>query len=118
MLEPPILPGISIRLIQLITAEHFGIDPEHMRGPSRLREFAWPRQMAIALCCEFLPHKGIPTIGHYFGGRDHSTVYHAREAALDRARNDPAEAAHLAALRQAIEAHRPEPIQLELGLAA
>lgn len=114
----PLLPGISIRLIQLEVARHYGIEVEHMRSACRLRQYARPRQVAMALSCEFLPGKSLPTIGHYFGGRDHTTVLHARAAVLVRESINVQVRADLAILRQAIEEHRPEPVQLELDMAA
>lgn len=118
MIQAPILPGISIRLIQLICAEHYEIDLEAIRGPCRERKFAWPRQIAIALCLEFLPQKSSPSIGYYFGGRDHSTVVSSQRAALERASNDPEVCADFAKLREAIEAHRPARIQPDIEMAA
>lgn len=117
MIQHSILPGISIRLIQALVAEHYGLEAAEIRGPCRIRKFAWPRQMAIALCLEFLPNKATTTIGHHFGGRDHATVYHAQRAVLERAQADPEIREALAALRLAIEAYRPAEIQLELLLA-
>jgi chromosomal replication initiator protein len=114
----PLLPGISIRLIQLLVARHFKIPVKHMRSHSRQREFAWPRQVAMALCLEFLPNKSVPTVGYYFGGRDHTTVLHARAAVEVRASFDQQLEDDLTALRAAIETHRPEPVQLELDIAA
>lgn len=45
-------------------------------GPKRNKEIVWPRQVAIYLSRE-LTDKSLAEIGHYFGGRDHSTVLHA-----------------------------------------
>jgi chromosomal replication initiator protein len=54
------------------TAEHFGIREEDLTGPSQMREFAQPRQIAMFLCRKILetPFQGI---GRIFN-RDHSTV--------------------------------------------
>jgi chromosomal replication initiator protein len=117
MIEP-VLPGISIRLIQRICADHFKIEHEAMLSPERRREIARPRQFAMALACEFLPEKSPGTIAYYFGGRDRTTLFHAQHAIAELADRDPAARADLAALRAAIEAHRPAEIQLELALAA
>jgi chromosomal replication initiator protein len=67
-------------------ASRFSVDVKAVRGPSRERRFAWPRQVAMYLArqagCSF------PQIGAYFGGRDHTTVMHscekvARHVAVD-----------------------------------
>ena len=50
-------------------------------GPRRAREVAWPRQVAVLLVSELRPDLGSPAIGCAFGGRDHSTMLHARRVA-------------------------------------
>jgi chromosomal replication initiation ATPase DnaA len=74
---------ISIDLIQRMVAEHYGIQLEAMRLPDRHREWAWPRQMAMGLACEFT-EKSRRSIGKQFR-RDGSTVLQAQRALQERA---------------------------------
>jgi chromosomal replication initiator protein len=73
-----------------VAAKH-GLTVADLRGQSRKRVFAWPRHEAFAEC-RALP-RPLPMIGLYFGGRDHSTVWHGirrheeRQAALAEAQN-------------------------------
>lgn len=46
-----------------------------LRGPTRTADIALVRQVAMYICRELL-RKSLPTIGYYFGGRDHTTVLH------------------------------------------
>ena len=57
--------------------KYFDISRDDLTGKRRNREFVEPRQVAVYLINEFL---GIPllNIGTLLGGRDHSTVLHAR----------------------------------------
>lgn len=113
MIELPILPGISIQLIQALCAEHFGIPAEAMISPDRQRAFAWPRQIAMALCLEYLPRKSASLIGQHFGGRNHSTLLHGLAQAHRRAEKDPKVASAMRDLRLAIEAHRPKEVEAQ-----
>lgn len=80
---------IFVRDIQQAVAREHGIDPAIMRWPyrhsgARLRDHAWPRQEAMALSLLLTDHSKV-RIGHFFGGRDHSTVIEARKRVSQRA---------------------------------
>lgn len=62
--------------IQQIVAAVWGVPLISMPSPARTREWAWPRQAAMALCRDILGNS-TPHIGRDFGGRDHTTVIHA-----------------------------------------
>lgn len=66
------------------TAEKHGIHMRDMVGPSRLRQFAWPRQEAMFEAYVQCPHASYPTIGRLIGGRDHTTVLHGVRAYCER----------------------------------
>ena len=55
------------------TARYFGLEEEHLRGQSRAKEVATPRQVAMYLC-RTLPNISLEDIGAQFGNRNHSTV--------------------------------------------
>jgi hypothetical protein len=68
----------SIALIQRVVATHHGLDPAVMtartRGPERV---ALARQIAMALALQEAGQSS-GAVGRKFGGRDHTTVLHAR----------------------------------------
>ncbi|PZU10037.1 helix-turn-helix domain-containing protein [Sphingomonas sp.] len=78
--------------IQAAVCRQYRIRPADLLGPSRRRTISRPRQIAMYLATR-LTHRSIPDIGRFFGGRDHSTVYHARDriSALAEADRDLAE---------------------------
>lgn len=46
-----------------------------LKSPARKADITLVRQVAMYICRELL-QKSLPTIGYYFGGRDHTTVLH------------------------------------------
>ena len=73
----------SIRDIQQLVCQHFQMTRSDMTSQCRKRKYAWPRQMAMALCREFT-NQSLPGIGRYFGNRDHTTVLHACRTIKER----------------------------------
>ena len=57
-------------------AQYYQINLSDIRSARRVREFSYPRQIAMFLCKKHL-HLSYPEIGHKFGGKDHTTVMHA-----------------------------------------
>lgn len=102
------LPGVSIRLIQRIVCQRFGLSLDTMESPSRKRKAAHPRQLAMRLAREFTG-KSMPNIGRYFGGRDHTTVIHAIRAVERRNLKFADERAAYLELRAALEMIAPKP---------
>jgi len=72
---------------------YFSIKPEDFKSKKRTKDLAFARQIAMYLCCE-LTDLSLPKIGDEFGGRDHTTVIHAR----DKIANDIDKDAQLSAL--------------------
>lgn len=104
----PVLPGVSIRLIQRIVCQRFGLELDVMASPSRKHDAAHPRQIAMRLAREFTA-KSLPNIGRHFGGRDHTTVIHAiRAVEIRNQRSESARAAYLE-LKAALEMIAPKP---------
>ncbi|HEY3295482.1 MAG TPA: chromosomal replication initiator protein DnaA [bacterium] len=64
-------------------AEHFRVTPEALRGKSRKKELVFARMIGIMLMTEHTA-LSLKAIGEAFGGRDHSTVIHARDTIHDR----------------------------------
>ena len=68
--------------------KYFNVTRDDIIGKRRIREFVEPRMFAIYLITEFL---NIPliNIGQTVGGRDHTTVMHARNKIATQLGNDP-----------------------------
>ena len=69
-------------------ADEFGVSERDLLGPSRLRTYLIPRQVAMYLTRE-LTSLSLPKIGSVFANRNHTTVLHAcRKVAEEIAVND------------------------------
>ncbi|MDP7639969.1 MAG: chromosomal replication initiator protein DnaA [Candidatus Hydrogenedentes bacterium] len=68
---------ITVEAIQRAVAEHFDVRISDLRGQSRQRQVAYPRQMSMFLCKALVPSLSLSEIGEAFGGKDHTTVIHA-----------------------------------------
>lgn len=71
----PLSPEKIIAKVEKVT----GISFPAMRSKRRKPEIVLARQIAMASICHYTRLK-LAEIGDRFGGRDHSTVIHAREA--------------------------------------
>lgn len=65
------------RIISVV-AEHFNIEAKDIISTKKTKEIAYPRQIAMYLCCNMttLP---LQQIGKAMGGRDHSTIIYGKE---------------------------------------
>ncbi len=79
---------ITIENIQKTVADYYKIKVAEMYSKKRSRNFARPRQVAMALARELTNHS-FPEIGEAFGGRHHTTVMHACEEIESLRQNDP-----------------------------
>ncbi len=68
----------SAKKIAESVAEFYNISMEDLIKQSRKKEFVKPRQVAMYLIRKELDNS-FPSIGDFFGGRDHTTVMHAVE---------------------------------------
>lgn len=66
-------------------------------GPRRGFASSHPRQVCMWLCAKLCKGCSLPVIGRAFGGKDHTTVMHAKRVAPDRMQTRPD--LHLVALR-------------------
>lgn len=76
--------GVIVRLI----ANQFRVTISQMSGAARTADVMWPRQVAMYLVRQTLPHLTLSSIGETFGGRDHSTVAHSVMVVRDRMQMD------------------------------
>jgi chromosomal replication initiator protein len=65
----------TIEAIQFAVAKHFHLKAADLKSSSRARQIAMPRQIAMYLIRKYTG-LGFKEIGHYFGGKDHTTVLH------------------------------------------
>ena len=68
---------VTLENIQRTVADYYNIRVADLLSKSRSRSITRPRQIAMALAAELTNHS-LPEIGNAFGGRDHTTVLHAR----------------------------------------
>jgi chromosomal replication initiator protein len=70
--------NITSKKIADIVSDFYNITPEDLLKQSRKKEYVYPRQIAMFLIRKEL-ETSLPSIGEFFGGRDHTTVIHAIE---------------------------------------
>lgn len=69
---------LTIDQIQEQACVFFNLPKEHLTGPRRNKKMARARQISMYACVKFSA-ASMPVIGRAFGGRDHTTVMHARD---------------------------------------
>lgn len=78
----------SVKAIIAAVADHYGLSRIDLLSARRTHTVVRPRQLAMWLAAT-LTHASLPEIGRRFGGRDHTTVLHARRATDKRIEGDP-----------------------------
>jgi chromosomal replication initiator protein len=79
---------LTIEAIKREVAERYGLTVEDIEGPSRRKDIAHARQIAVYIARE-LTQSSFPALGAAFGGRDHSTIMHAYQKMQDLLRDTP-----------------------------
>jgi len=92
---------VTMENIQKTVADYYKIKVAEMYSKKRSRNFARPRQVAMALSRELTNHS-FPEIGEAFGSRHHTTVMHACDEIEQLRQNDPNVARDIAFLVQVI----------------
>ncbi len=69
---------ITIEQIQTAVCEAFRVSLAELKGDKRTQDIVYPRHVAMYLARE-LTDISLPKIGAKFGGRDHSSVIHAKD---------------------------------------
>jgi len=92
---------ITMENIQKTVADYYKIKVAEMYSKKRSRNFARPRQIAMALSRELTNHS-FPEIGEAFGSRHHTTVMHACDEVEELRKNDPNVSRDIAFLVQVI----------------
>lgn len=76
----------SDRIIDSV-CKYFSLEKDDLIGKKRNKEIVEPRQIAMYLICDMLDLP-LTSIGQLFGGRDHTTVMHAREKITQLIKNN------------------------------
>lgn len=76
LISQPKKRGLTAKKIMGTVAGFYNVTGEDLIRQSRKKEYVKPRQIAMFLIRKEL-ETSLPTIGEYFGGRDHTTVIHA-----------------------------------------
>lgn len=80
---------LSLKKIASSVAEFYNITEADLVKQSRRKEYVNPRQIAMYLARKEMK-SSFPSIGEYFGGRDHTTVMHGVEKVEKMVDNTPA----------------------------
>jgi len=77
-LSPDSASPVRVETIQKLVSQKYSLDARDLKSRSRTSQVALPRQLAMYLACR-LTDLSTTDIGAAFGGRDHTTVIHARD---------------------------------------
>ena len=93
--------SLSPKYIIDAVAKFYDIQIEDLTGKSRKKELVVPRQVAMYLMREEI-NTSFPTIGHEFGGRDHTTAIHACNKIAEEIRQESRIKQELESIRQLV----------------
>ena len=79
---------VQMETIQRLVAHKYSLDIKDLKGQQRTASIALPRQLAMYLASVLTDHSSTD-IGRAFGGRDHTTVLHARKKIQKMLDEDP-----------------------------
>lgn len=103
MFQAPVRSKISVDRIIHSVASMFNVRESDLRGSSRSKEVAYPRQIAMYLAKELLG-ESLMKIASSFGGKTHSTLLHAWKKISKQLETDDVLRRQLQMTRQNIEA--------------
>lgn len=83
---------ILVRSVIEAAARLEGLTVDELLSRDQSRAIARPRQRAMYVARRVRPDISLPRMGAIFGGRDHTTVFHAIEVVARRCAADEAEA--------------------------
>ncbi len=76
----------SDRIVDCV-CQYFSVNKNDLIGKKKNKEIVEPRQISMYLICEMLDLP-LSSIGEIFGGRDHTTVIHARDKITQLVKNN------------------------------
>ncbi|MCA9080115.1 MAG: ATP-binding protein [Planctomycetaceae bacterium] len=95
-------PQVDVSAVTRVTARHFDLTMQEIRGPRRAQHVVLARQVAMYLTREITGLQ-FAEIGDYFGGRNHSTVLHAHRQIKRRREKDAVVAHHVEQIRSCLD---------------
>ncbi len=81
--------SVSVERIFDCVCSHFGVSREDLVGKKKTKEIVEPRQICMYLITDMIPELPLAAIGAEFGGRDHTTVMHARDKVTEKMQVNP-----------------------------
>ena len=81
-------PPVRVETILKIVAEKYSVEVRDLKGRQRTERVSFPRQLAMYLSCR-LTNYSTTQVGEAFGGKDHTTVIHARKKIEQLVEKDP-----------------------------
>lgn len=93
---------VSINTIQNTVCSYFNISKSDLIGSKRSSSIVYARHIAIYLA-RTLTDESLPTIGKYFGGRDHSTILYAYEKVCSMMKKERQTLNHIITLTRMIK---------------
>ena len=84
-----------------IVAEHFSIKREDIISKKKSSDIAYPRQIAMYLCCSLTDYS-LSEIGKALGGKDHSTILYGRDKIAEDIKKDSSFAANIETIKKKI----------------
>ncbi len=79
---------VTVDLIISVVCKNYDITQKEIVSKRRSRNISFPRQIAMYLCRD-LTDLSLPKIGEEFGGRDHTTVIHAKDKIYNKINENP-----------------------------
>ncbi len=85
----PYSATITIENIQKVVADHYNVSVADLKSKKKEKKFVIPRQIAVYICCS-ITENSTTEIGNEFGGKDHTTIMHARDKVENLLKTDSA----------------------------
>ena len=70
---------VTLDVIQEEVAKYFKIGKNQIKEPTRKKEIAFPRQIAMYLSSKLIPHISLLEIANHYNKKDHTTIIHAKK---------------------------------------
>ena len=70
---------VTLDLVQEEVAKYFEIGKNQIKEPTRKKEIAFPRQIAMYLSAKLIPHISLLEIANHYNKKDHTTIIHAKK---------------------------------------
>lgn len=78
---------ITIEIIQKVVADHYNVSVADIKSKKKDKKYVIPRQIAVYICCTITEYS-TTEIGSEFGGKDHTTIMHARNKIENALKSD------------------------------